>query len=57
MIMIYFKVRSIYEQELMELVLAIRKWQQYLVGWKFYVRVDQKPLKFLLGQKVISGDY
>lgn len=57
MIMIYLKVIPVYEQESMEIVLGIKQWQSYLVGWKFYVRVDQKALKFLQEQQVISGDY
>ena len=44
--------KSIYERELMTLVLVVQKWGPYLLGRKFVIRMDQKSLKFLLDQRV-----
>lgn len=40
--------KSIYEKELMALVLAIQHWRSYLVGQRFVVDTDQKSLLHLL---------
>ena len=37
-----------YEKELLALVFAVQKWQQYLTGQRFIIRTDQKSLKCLL---------
>ncbi|XP_047251491.1 uncharacterized protein LOC124886656 [Capsicum annuum] len=36
---------SVYDKELLALVLAITKWSQYLMGRSFVVRTDQRALK------------
>lgn len=46
---------SVYDKELLALVLAVTKWSQYLLGRHFVVKSDQKALKFLLDQKLHTG--
>ncbi|CAJ2667675.1 unnamed protein product [Trifolium pratense] len=48
--------KSVYEKELMALVLSIQHWRHYLLGKKFLVYTDHKSLKHFLQQRVSSPD-
>ena len=48
------RLRSVYERELMTIVLAVQKWRHYVRGRSFIIQTDQKSLKFLLEQRVIN---
>lgn len=46
---------SVYDKEILTLVMAITKWNQYLMERHFVVKTDQKALKYLLDQKLHIG--
>ncbi|PNX83762.1 retrotransposon-related protein, partial [Trifolium pratense] len=48
--------KSVYEKELMALVLSIQHWRPYLLGKSFVVYTDHKSLKHFLQQKISSPD-
>ncbi|CAJ2649147.1 unnamed protein product [Trifolium pratense] len=48
--------KSVYEKELMALVLSIQHWRHYLLGKKFFVYTDHKSLKHFLQQRISSPD-
>lgn len=43
---------SVYEKELLAVVFAVQKWEQYLVYQPFTIKIDQKSLKWLLESKI-----
>lgn len=49
--------KSVYERELMAIVLVVQRWRPYLLGQKFLVRTDQKPLRSLLEQRKVQPKY
>jgi hypothetical protein len=48
--------KSVYEKELMALVLCIQHWRHYLLGKEFIVYTDHKSLKHFLQQRISSPD-
>ncbi|KAL0550082.1 hypothetical protein IC582_014580 [Cucumis melo] len=43
--------RSVYERELMAIVLTVEKWRHYLLGHHFVLYTDQKALQYILEQR------
>ena len=43
---------TVNEKEVLALVFAVQKWEQYLMGAHFIIRTDQKSLKWPLQQKI-----
>nr|GEW45095.1 retrotransposon protein, putative, unclassified [Tanacetum cinerariifolium] len=48
------RFKSAYDRELLSLVLAVQKWNRYLLGHHFLIRIDDYTLKFLLAQRITS---
>nr|GEY30190.1 hypothetical protein [Tanacetum cinerariifolium] len=51
------RLRSVYEQKLIDIALAVKKWRPYLMGRKFFVRTNQKILKYLLEKRIVLGEH
>lgn len=49
-------LKSVYKKELMPLVVAVQKWRHYFLGRYFAIKTDQKSLKFLTEQRIVTED-
>lgn len=45
---------SVYEKELLAIISAVQKREQYLTGSHFVIKTDQKSLRWLLQQKILT---
>ncbi|KAA8543343.1 hypothetical protein F0562_021162 [Nyssa sinensis] len=45
---------STYTKEMLAIIHAIRTWRPYLFGQKFYIQTDQRSLKYLLEQRMVT---
>ena len=43
---------SIYEKEMLVILVAVKKWSSYLIGRHFKIKTDHHSLKFILNQKI-----
>jgi hypothetical protein len=47
---------AIYSKEMLAVMEAIKTWRPYLLGRKFQIQTDQKSLKFLLEQRIVTPE-
>lgn len=49
-----YQALSIYDKEMLAVLLAVKKWHSYLVGRHFFIKIDHQSLKFLSEQQTIT---
>lgn len=47
---------STYAREMLAIVVAVRTWRPYLLGRRFTIQTDQKSLRFLLEQRILTPE-
>lgn len=47
---------STYAREMLAIVIAIRTWRPYLLGHHFIIQTDQKSLRYLLEQHILTPE-
>lgn len=45
---------SVYEKELLAVVMTVVKWRHFLMGYHFIIKTDHQSLKFLLEQRLTT---
>lgn len=53
MLSIWYQALPVYDGELFDILFAVKKWYQYLVGRHFKIRPDHQPLKFFVELKIV----
>lgn len=43
---------SVYDKELLAILMTVKHWHHYLIVKHFIIKIDQRSLKYLLDQKV-----
>ncbi|KAA3452986.1 Transposon Ty3-G Gag-Pol polyprotein [Gossypium australe] len=49
-----YQALSIYDKEMLAVLLAVKKWHFYLVGRHFYIKTNHQSLKFLSEQQAVT---
>lgn len=47
---------STYAREMLAIVIAIRTWRPYILGRRFIIQTDQRSLRYLLEQRVLTPE-
>ncbi|KAF2303166.1 hypothetical protein GH714_014277 [Hevea brasiliensis] len=47
---------STYAKEMLAILQAIRTWRPYILGRKFFIQTDQRSLKYLVEQRVVTPE-
>lgn len=47
---------STYAKEMLAILQAIRTWRPYLLGRKFFIQTDQRSLKYMVEQRIVTPE-